>query len=77
MGNPYWHVYFLKSITTDFLYIGSTNSRGRQLEEHNEGKVQSIKVYRRFKMIAFIVREIERKAREPEKYFKTGSWKQY
>ena len=75
MGKNFWFVYFLQSLSKDFLYIGSTNSIERRFEEHNEGKVQSTKAYKPLKISAFIGLETERKARELEKYFKTGSGK--
>ncbi|HZY10979.1 MAG TPA: GIY-YIG nuclease family protein [Bacteroidota bacterium] len=72
---PQWYVYILKSLTKDFIYIGSTNDLQRRLFEHNNGSVQSTKPYRPLEMIAYIAVGTEKKARELEKYFKTGSGK--
>jgi predicted GIY-YIG superfamily endonuclease len=73
MLEDFWFVYALRSLSKDFLYVGSTNSLERRFTEHNEGLVQSTKAYRPFKIAAFVAVETEQKARELEKYFKTGS----
>ena len=70
-----WYVYFLKSLSHDFLYIGSTNDLRRRLEEHNNGLSVSTKHYVPFEIEAYIAIKTESKARELEKYFKTGSGK--
>lgn len=75
MFNDFWFVYFLKSLSKDFLYIGSTNSLERRCTEHNDGMVQSTKAYIPLKLVGFIAVETELQARELEKYFKTGSGK--
>ena len=38
-------VYFLKSDTKDWYYVGSTNDLDRRLREHNSGKVRSTKAH--------------------------------
>jgi putative endonuclease len=70
-----WYVYVIKSQVTDFTYIGSTKDIDRRLREHNEGKSQSTKAYKPFELIAYVAVQSELKARELEKYFKTGSGK--
>ena len=75
MFKNFWFVYVLRSLSKDFLYIGSTNSLERRFTEHNDGLVQSTKAYRPLKITSFIGVETEQKARELEKYFKTGSGK--
>ncbi len=70
-----WYVYILKSISTSFIYIGSTNDLKRRLGEHNNGLTQSTKHYAPFEMLAYVAVKTEAKARELEKYFKTGSGK--
>jgi putative endonuclease len=70
-----WFVYILKSTTSDFIYIGSTNNLERRLTEHNEGKSQSTKAFAPFEIEAYVAVKTESKARELEKYFKTGSGK--
>jgi len=70
---PEWYVYVLKSLVRDFIYIGSTDNLKRRLKEHNNGEVQSTKAFIPLEINAFVAIKTERKARELEKYFKTGS----
>lgn len=70
-----WCVYILKSLTRDFIYVCSTNNLVRRLSEHNNGLVQSTKAYRPFEIAAFIAVKTEKKARQLERYLKTGSGK--
>ncbi|MFA3781659.1 GIY-YIG nuclease family protein [Melioribacteraceae bacterium 4301-Me] len=70
-----WYVYIIKSLTSDYIYIGSTNDIKRRLEEHNNGLNISTKHYRPFKLEAYVAVNTESKARKLEKYFKTGSGK--
>ncbi|HAP35323.1 MAG TPA: endonuclease [Bacteroidetes bacterium] len=71
----FYFVYVLKSLLKEFIYIGSTRSLSERLNQHNNGYVQSTKSYRPLKIVAYIAVESEAKARELEKYFKTGSGK--
>ncbi len=70
-----WFVYVLKSLNSDFIYIGSTNDIGRRLKEHNSGIVTSTRAYLPYKVELYVAVETESKARRLEKYFKTGSGK--
>ncbi|MBU2445735.1 MAG: GIY-YIG nuclease family protein [Bacteroidetes bacterium] len=70
-----WYVYIIKSIIKDFIYIGSTNDLKTRLEEHNSGLSKSTKPYKPFSLEAYIAVKTENKARELEKYLKTGSGK--
>ena len=70
-----WYVYVLKSTSSDFRYIGSTNSLERRLGEHNRGESRSTKAYLPFVIETYIAVDSELKARSIEKYFKTGSGK--
>jgi len=72
---PLWFVYVLKSRIKDFIYVGSTNDLIRRMREHDAGLVQSTKAYRPLVLVAYVAVATERKARELEKYFKTGSGK--
>lgn len=44
-GWPMWYVYIIKSLSSQFLYIGSTNDVERRVEEHNQSKSQSTKAF--------------------------------
>ena len=70
-----WFVYILRSIHKKYTYIGSTNDLSRRLNEHNSGLSKSTKPYAPFEIEAYIAVKTEAKARELEKYFKTGSGK--
>ena len=70
-----WYVYILKSKSSDFIYIGSTNDLKRRIAEHNEGLSQSIKHYLPFELLSYIAVQTESQVRSLEKYFKTGSGK--
>ncbi len=72
---PSWYVYVLESLHNNFTYVGSTNNLEIRFQQHNNGEVQSTKHYRPLKMKAFVAVETEERARQLEKYFKTGSGK--
>ena len=70
-----WYVYVIRSVSYSFVYIGSTKDLERRLAEHNEGRSRSTEAYRLFIVEAYVAVRTESKARELEKYFKTGSGK--
>ncbi|MCW5912373.1 MAG: GIY-YIG nuclease family protein [Cyclobacteriaceae bacterium] len=70
-----WFVYVIKSINHPFAYIGSTNDLERRLTQHNNGLSQSTKHYAPFVLDAYVAVRSETRARELERYFKTGSGK--
>ena len=72
---PKWFVYILRSVEKPFIYVGFTNDVSRRLTEHNSGFVKSTKAYKPFQLVAYVAVQTEGKARELEKYFKTGSGK--
>ncbi|MCL5266929.1 MAG: GIY-YIG nuclease family protein [Bacteroidetes bacterium] len=71
----WWYVYFLRSPVKRFTYVGSTDDLERRMVQHNSGYVQSTKAYRPLDMSAYVAVRGEKKARELERYFKTGSGK--
>jgi putative endonuclease len=68
-----YYVYFLKSLSTSFRYVGYTSKLKRRFDEHNQGLNKSTKPYKPFEMDAYIAVKTERIAKSLEKYFKTGS----
>ena len=70
-----WYVYFIKSKTKNFLYIGTTNNVNRRIYEHNTGLTQSTKSYLPFELLGYIAVRTKNHAERLEKYFKTGSGK--
>ena len=69
-----WYVYFLELSNGD-IYVGSTPDLKRRFDSHQKGQVQSTKAFLPTKLRSYIAVETELKARELEKYFKTGSGK--
>jgi predicted GIY-YIG superfamily endonuclease len=72
-GGSMWYVYVLKSKDSDWYYVGSTGQLMKRVEQHNQGLSQSTKYYAPFELEAYVAVQTEQKARELEKYFKTGS----
>ena len=70
-----WFVYILESSIKNYIYVGSTDNLARRMHEHDAGRVQSTKAYSPMILVAYVAVPTERKARELEKYFKTGSGK--
>lgn len=70
-----WYVYILKSKDKDFLYVGSTTNLKRRLLEHNNGLSVSTKAYKPFQLAAYVAVQTETRAKDLERYFKTGSGK--
>ncbi len=70
-----WYVYCIENRSHNYLYIGSTNNLSRRLQQHNEGKSLSTKPYRPFELTAYVAVSTRRKARNLERYLKTGSGK--
>jgi putative endonuclease len=69
-----WYVYFLQLSNND-IYVGSTDDLKRRVTSHQKGQVQSTKSFAPMKLKSYVAVETERKARELEKYFKSGSGK--
>jgi len=69
-----WYVYFLQ-LSNEHIYVGSTNDLKHRVRSHQEGDVLSTKAFTPMKLKSYIAVETENKARELEKYFKTGSGK--
>jgi putative endonuclease len=69
-----WYVYFLEQRNGD-IYVGSTNDLRRRVRSHDNGEVLSTKAYLPVKLKTYVAVETETKARELEKYFKSGSGK--
>ena len=70
-----WYVYALENRDKNFLHIGYSNDLKRRFKEHAEGKTQSTKSYRPLTLSAYVAVTTEEKAKNLEKYFKTGSGK--
>ena len=67
-----YFVYVLKSEVDGRLYKGITNNLERRVTEHNSGKHKSTKGYVPWELVYFEEIENRQKAREREKYLKSG-----
>lgn len=72
-----YYVYILYSRKSKDFYYGFTTDLRRRLVEHNEGKSKATKPYTPWKLVHYSVFEDESKAKDFEKYLKTGSGKAF
>lgn len=68
-----YYFYVLQSIKDSSLYKGLTSNLERRVAQHNNGKNPSTINKRPLKLIYFEKFDSRVKAREREKYFKSGS----
>lgn len=66
-----WFVYFIKSLSNNWYYVGSTNDIDRRLTEHNSGKVLSTKSKRPLILVYKKQFKTEHEAREYERLLKS------
>lgn len=71
-----YYVYFLELINGN-IYVGSTINLKKRLNLHQSGKVDSTKPHLPIVLKTYIAVQTENRARELEKYFKTGSGKAF
>jgi predicted GIY-YIG superfamily endonuclease len=69
-----WYVYFLE-LSNNNIYVGSTNDLKRRKKSHDNGEVLSTRSFQPIRLKSYIAVETEIRARELEKYFKSGSGK--
>lgn len=69
-----WYVYFLELSNGD-IYVGSTSDLKRRFTSHSKGQVLSTKAHVPVKLRSYVAVETELRARELERYFKSGSGK--
>lgn len=69
-----WYVYFLQ-LTNDDIYVGSTADLHRRVDAHRRGNVKSTRAHQPARLKAFVAVETAEKARQLERYFKSGSGK--
>jgi putative endonuclease len=68
-----YYVYTLKSKIADQVYTGFTTNLDKRLKEHNSGKSVHTNKFRPWDMVTAIRFGDKQKARDFEKYLKTGS----
>ncbi len=66
-----WFVYFIKSLSNKWYYVGSTNDIDRRISEHNAGKVSSTKQKRPFILVYKKEFKTEQEARGYERLLKS------
>ena len=69
-----WYFYFLELSNGD-IYVGSTPDLKRRFASHSKGQVLSTKAHMPVKLRSYVAVETEVRARELERYFKSGSGK--
>ena len=72
-----YHVYAIKSISKNYIYVGMSNNLERRLKEHNNGENSSTKAYKPFILILSEMHENRIIARNREKYLKSGIGKEF
>ena len=72
-----YYVYIISSINRKYIYVGLTNDYKRRISQHNMGKEKTTAAYKPFKVIAIEDYETRIKAREREKYLKSGIGKEW
>ena len=72
-----YFVYILESEIDGRLYKGQTSNIYNRIKEHNSGKTKSTKGYIPWKLVYFETFETRDEAVYREKYFKTGSGREF
>lgn len=72
-----YFVYILESEIDGRLYKGQTSDLHKRIKEHNSGKTTSTKGYVPWKLVYFEKFETRGEAVLREKYFKTGSGREF
>ena len=72
-----YYVYSIKSIDSNYIYVGLTNNYVRRINEHNIGKERTTRSYAPFKTILIEKFPSRPEARKREKYLKSGCGKEF
>jgi predicted GIY-YIG superfamily endonuclease len=68
------YVYLLQSIPfQDQRYVGITSDVKNRLKVHNEGRSPHTSAYKPWRLVTYVAFSDDEKARQLEKYLKTGS----
>ena len=70
-------VYALKSEVKNYIYVGLTKDIDNRIKRHNAGYEKTTRNYRPFKLIYTETYPDRIKAREREKYLKSGIGKEF
>lgn len=72
-----YFVYVIESLIFKRRYVGLTKNVARRLVQHNLGMTQSTRGYKPWKLLFFEECESRIKAREREKFLKSGSGREH
>jgi putative endonuclease len=72
-----YHVYAIKSLVKNYVYVGMTNNLERRLKQHNNGENRSTKAYKPFVLVLSEIYETRVDARKRERYLKSGAGKEH
>ncbi len=72
-----YYVYAIKSEIRNYIYVGMSNNVERRYKEHNAGKEFTTRRYKPFKIILIESYRTRMRARQREKYLKSGVGKEY
>ena len=70
-------VYAIKSLSKNYIYVGLTSNLEERLRRHNQGYEKTTRAYKPFVLLYEEVCENRVAARQREKYFKSGSGKEF
>jgi putative endonuclease len=71
------HVYAIKSLSKNYIYVGLTEDVDRRVTQHQKGYEKTTKPYRPFKLIYRESHKTRKEAREREKYLKSAAGKRF
>ena len=72
-----YYVYAIKSLSKNYIYVGLTANTERRIAEHNDKKEKTTRSYAPFRTILREEYDTRIKARERERYLKSGVGKEY
>ncbi len=72
-----YYVYAIKSKNRNYIYVGLTADTKRRIAEHNDKRERTTRSYAPFRTILIEEFDTRIKAREREKYLKSGAGKEY
>ncbi|MDO8497842.1 MAG: GIY-YIG nuclease family protein [bacterium] len=71
----FYYVYVLKSLSSEFIYIGFTENLKQRFNEHNSGKSKSTKPYVPYDLIHYEAYRNIKDAKRREEYLKSNRGK--
>jgi len=72
-----FYVYAIKSVNSNYIYVGLTNNPERRIDQHNKGHNKTTKPYAPFETIYLENAGTRTEARAREKYLKSGAGKEF